>query len=170
MVIYIFLSLCVVIIQSTLSRYLAIQGVHPDFCLVLACVVGFLFGEYKGLAVGITVGLFQDLLSPGGIGVNIVLKGLAGVLSGVITHTVSTVTGPAILAGAWILSLGCGLASLVIAFSDISATNFAYTLTTGLLPQSMYNSILALGCFMIIRKYQRPDSLFALLNRHRTGV
>lgn len=166
MVIYIALSLCVVILQSTLSPYLAIQGVHPDFCLVLACVIGFLFGEYKGLAVGLTVGLFQDLLSPGGIGVNIVLKGLAGVLSGVITHTVSTVTGPAILAGTWVLSLGCGLASLVIAFSDVDLTTFAYTMTTGLLPQSVYNSVLALGCFMIIRKFHRPDSLFELLNRH----
>ncbi|MDR4493399.1 MAG: rod shape-determining protein MreD [Nitrospirales bacterium] len=166
MIIYIVLSLCVVIVQSTLSRYLAIQGVHPDFCLVLACVVGFLFGEYKGLAVGLTVGLFQDLLSPDGIGVNIVLKGLAGVLSGVITHTVSTVTWPSILAGTWVLSLGCGLASLVIAFPDVSATTFAYLLTTRLFPQSVYNSVLGLGCFMIIRKYQRPDSLFELLNRH----
>ncbi|MGD9853174.1 MAG: rod shape-determining protein MreD [Nitrospirales bacterium] len=166
MVIYIALSLCVVILQSTLSPYLAIQGVHPDFCLVLACVVGFLFGEYKGLAVGLTVGLFQDLLSPGGIGVNIVLKGLAGVLSGVITHTVSTVTGPAILAGTWVLSLGCGLASLVIAFSDVDLTTFAYTMTAGLLPQSVYNSILALGSFLIFRKFHRPDSLFELLNRH----
>ncbi len=166
MVIYIALSLCVVILQSTVSRYLAIQGVHPDFCLVLACVVGFLFGEHKGLGVGLTVGLFQDLLSPGGPGVNIVLKGLAGVLSGVITHTVATVTGPAILAGTWILSLGCGLASLVIAYSDVNISTFVYTMTTGLLPQSVYNSILALGCFLVFRKYHRPDSLFELLKRH----
>lgn len=166
MVIYIALSLSAVILQSTVSRYLAIQGVHPDFCLVLACVVGFLFGEYKGLAIGLTVGVFQDLLSPGGLGVNIVLKGLAGVLGGVITHTVSTMTGPAILAGTLILSLGCGLASLVIALPDVTAPTFAYTLTTRLLPQSVYNSILALGCFIIIRKFHRPDSLFELLNRH----
>jgi rod shape-determining protein MreD len=163
---YLLVSLCVVIVQSTLSTSLAIQGVYPDFCLILACVVGFLFGEYKGLAVGITVGLLQDFLSPGGLGVNMVLKGLAGALGGVVTHTVSTVTGPAILVGTWVLSLGYGLAALVIALPDINTTTLVYTLTTFLLPQSIYNSLLALGCFWIIKKYHQPKNLVELWNRH----
>jgi len=156
MVIYLLLTLGVVILQSTMGTSLAIYGVHPDFCLIVACIVGFLFGEYKGLAVGLTVGLFQDFLSPGGLGVNMVLKGLAGVLGGVVTHTVSTLTGPAVFAGTWVLSLGYGLASLVIAIPDFSATIFAYTLTTVLIPQSVYNSLLALGCFWMLKKFHQP--------------
>lgn len=166
MVISLLLSLGVVILQSTMSTSLAIYGVHPDFCLIAACVVGFLFGEYKGLVVGLTVGLFQDFLSPGGLGVNMVLKGLAGVLGGVITHTVSTLTGTAIFAGTWVLSLGYGLASLVIAFPDVSATTFAYTLTTVLFPQSVYNSLLALGCFWMVKKFHQPKISLEPWYRH----
>ncbi len=169
--VYLALSLCVVIMQGTLSTSLAIKGVFPDFCLIMACVVGFLFGEYKGLAGGLTVGLLQDFLSPGGLGVNMVLKGLAGVLGGVVTHTVSTVTGPAILAGTWVLSIGYGLASLVIAFPDVSVSTFVYILTTVLLPQSVYNSLLALACFWIVRKFHPPKSLVESWYRHhRSGV
>lgn len=164
--IYLLISLAVVILQGTASTAWAIHEVHPDFCLILACVMGFLFGEYKGLAMGLIVGLLQDFLSPGGLGINMVLKGLSGALGGVVTHTVSTVTGPAIFAGTWVLSLGSELASLIIAFPDVNATNFAYTLTTSLLPQSVYNSLLALACFWIIRKFYPQKSQLEPWSRH----
>ncbi len=69
--------------------------------------------------IGLTVGLFQDLLTPGGIGLNMILKALAGGLAGVTTHTFSTVTSPAVLLVTFALSLGCGLASLVVAYPGV---------------------------------------------------
>ncbi len=164
--VYFLISVGMVIIQGILGTHLAIKGVSPDLCLILACLVGFLAGEYKGLAVGMTVGLFQDLLSPGGIGVNMVLKGLAGVLAGVITHTISTVTGTAILLGMWILSIGCGLASLVIAIPNLDMTAFLHAVTASLLPQSVYNSLLGLGGYWIIRRFYQPESMLESLYRH----
>lgn len=114
---------------------------------MLACATGFLFGEYKGLVIGLTVGLFQDLLAPGGIGLNMILKGLAGALAGITTHTISTVTGPAVLVVTLALSIGCGLASLVVAYPVVDALVLLYSFTSVILPHGLYNSILTLGVF-----------------------
>lgn len=139
----------VVLAQAIFSTSLSINGIQPDLCFVLACVTGFLSGEYKGLVIGLTVGLFQDLLAPGGIGVNMILKGLAGALAGITTHTISTVTGPAVLVVTLALSIGCGLASLVVAYPVVDALVLLYSFTSVILPHGIYNSILTLGVFWV---------------------
>ncbi len=102
--------------------------------------------------IGLTVGLFQDLLAPGGIGLNMILKGLAGALAGITTHTISTVTGPAVLLVTLALSLGCGLASLVVAYPVVDAFVLLYAFSSILLPQGLYNSVLTLGIFWLTNK------------------
>lgn len=167
MIIYFFICLIVVIVQATMNTFFTVQGIYPDFCLILACLAGFLSGEYKGMGVGLTVGLFQDLLAPEGIGLNMVLKGLAGVLGGVITHTISTVTGPTILLGTWVLSVGCGLASLVVAFPQVEWNMFIQTLATTLLPQSVYNSLIALLGFGVVRRFRHSEKMGEPCYRHQ---
>ena len=120
-VLQIVLCLGTVVAQATLSTWLSVNNIYPDLCLIFACLAGFLTNEYKGLMIGLTVGLFQDLLAPGGIGLNMILKGLAGCLAGVTTHTVSTVTTGAVVIVTLVLSLGCGLASLIIAYPALMA-------------------------------------------------
>lgn len=102
--------------------------------------------------VGLTVGLFQDLLAPGGIGLNMILKGLAGALAGITTHTISTITGPAVLLVTLALSFGTGLAALMVAYPVVDALVLLYGLSSVLLPQGLYNSILTLGIFWLTNK------------------
>lgn len=145
----ILLCLAVVLAQASFSTLLSIKGIQPDLCFVLACLTGFLSGEYKGLRMGLIVGLFQDLLAPGGIGLNMILKGLAGALAGMMTHTVSRITGPAVLLVTWVLSLGCGLASLMAAYPVMDAMVLLYAFSSVLLPYGFYNSLLTLGMFWL---------------------
>ena len=153
MTIFLDILLCfgVVLGQASFSTILSAKGIYPDLCFILACVMGFHSGEYKGLRIGLTVGLFQDLFSPGGIGLNMILKGLAGALAGVTTHTFSTVTSPAILLVSFALSLGCGVASLIVAYPVVNAPILFHALSSGLLPQGLYNSLLTLGIFWVIK-------------------
>lgn len=116
---------------------------------------------------GLTVGLFQDLLSPGGIGLNMILKGLAGALAGVTTHTISTVTGPAVLLVTLALSLGCGLASLVVAYPAVDGLVVFYAFSSVLLPQGLYNSALTLGAFWLINKLGLSMSMVDLARGRR---
>ncbi len=151
------LLLCIgtVLAQATLSSMLSVNGIYPDLCLVVACIVGFLSHEYKGGMVGLLVGLLQDLLAPGSIGLNTILKGLAGTLAGVTTHTVSTVTGSAVLVVTFALSMGCGLASLIVTYPALNGSEVIQAIVGTLLPQALYNSLLAVGIFWLIHKIQR---------------
>ncbi len=116
--------------------------------------------------VGLTVGLFQDILAPGGIGLNMILKGLAGALAGMTTQTISTVTVPVVLMVTCALSFGCGLASLMVAYPVLDGSAFLQAISAVLLPQSVYNGVLAVGIFWLnktawhswnVRKFeQRP--------------
>jgi len=157
----------VVLTQATFSTVLSVKGIYPDLCFILACMIGFLSGEYKGLMIGLTVGLFQDLLAPGGIGLNMILKGLAGALAGITTHTISTVTGPAVLLVTLALSLGCGLASLVVAYPVVDALILFYAFSSVLLPQGLYNSVLAFGAFWLINKIGQSMGMVDLVRGRR---
>jgi rod shape-determining protein MreD len=159
----ILLCLGVVLAQAAFSTFLSIKGIYPDLCLVLACVIGFLSGENRGLRVGLTVGLFQDLLAPGGIGLNMILKGLAGTLAGTTTHTISTVTGPAVLVVTLVLSLGCGLASLMVAYPIVDAISLWYAFSSVLLPHAIYNSLLTLGIFSLTNTISLPMGMVHLM-------
>ena len=139
------LCLGTVVAQATLSTWLSVNNIYPDLCLILACIVGFLTNEYKGLMIGLTIGLFQDLLAPGGIGLNMILKGLAGFLAGVTTHTVSTVTTAAVVIVTLVLSLGCGLASLIVSYPVLDGPDALHAISWTLATQALYNSLLAAG-------------------------
>jgi rod shape-determining protein MreD len=157
----------VVLAQATMGTILTAKGIYPDLCFILACVMGFHSGEYKGLMIGLTVGLFQDLFTPNGIGLNMILKGLAGGLAGVTTHTFSTITSPAVLLITFALSLGCGLASLIVAYPVINASILLHALSSGLLPQGLYNSLLTLGMFWLMKFISPSLSMIHLGRRPR---
>ena len=156
MLIALHIIICVVTVvaQATFSSWLSAYDTFPDLCLVVACIFGFLTNEYKGLWIGLTVGLLQDLLSPGGIGINMILKGLAGTLAGVTTHTVSTVTASAVVIVTLVLSLGCGLVSLIVAYPTLNGSEAFHATFWILVPQALYNSILAAGIFWLIHKFR----------------
>ena len=156
---YLLLCIGTVVAQATLSSMLSVNDVYPDLCLVLVCLVGFLTNEYKGLMVGLTMGLFQDLLAPGGIGLNLILKGLAGTLAGVTTHTISTVTPSAVALVTLALSLGCGLASLIVAYPALIGPEAFHAITGNLIPQSLYHSVLTAGIFWGTHKARKAFSM-----------
>ncbi len=163
----ILLCVATVVAQATFSSLLSLNNVYPDLCIILACLAGFLSNEYKGLMIGLTVGLLQDLLTPGGIGVNLILKGLAGTLAGLTTHTVSTVTTGAVIIVTLVLSLGSGLASLVLAYPPLDGSDTLHIIVGVLVPQALYNSALAAGIFLAIHKVQRSFGVIHFAQRGR---
>lgn len=161
------LCLGTVVAQATLSTLLSVNNIYPDLGLIFACLVGFLTNEYKGLLIGLTVGLFQDLLAPGGIGLNMILKGLAGCLAGVTTHTVSTVTTGAVVIVTLVLSLGCGLASLIIAYPALDGSDAFHAISWILVPQALYNVLLAAGIFWLTHKVRHSFGVVHFAQRRR---
>jgi rod shape-determining protein MreD len=163
------LILCVatVVTQATFNSVLAINNVYPDLCLVLACLAGFLSNEYKGAIIGLTVGLLQDILTPGGIGLNMILKGLAGSLAGMTTYTISTVTTSAVVLVTVALSLGCGLASLIVAYPALTGSEALHAISWVLVPQAVYNSVLAAGIFWLTHKVRYSFGMIHFAQQRR---
>ena len=65
-------------VQTTFLKALAIAGITPDLILILALYCGINLKENRGIGMGFTLGLIQDCLSGGLLGVNSFAKGLVG--------------------------------------------------------------------------------------------
>lgn len=70
------------ILQSTLLPYVAVGGVKPDLLLVLAVLVGLVFGTRSGLLAGLVAGLLKDLFLGKYLGLFTFTCVMAGYLAG----------------------------------------------------------------------------------------
>lgn len=153
--------LLLVPLQITLLEYINVWGVKPDLCLVATCLVGFLGGQVRGLGVGIGLGFVQDVFSAGGIGLNLITKSVAGVVSGTAAKTLSNTTPPAVLLTIFVLSFASGLVSLISARPQVDGMLLFHEFRSILLPQALYDAIIAFGVHWCIFKYQSLGSEFA---------
>jgi len=64
--------------QTTLLRTINIQGLHPDLVTITVVFLGYHMEKEKSVIAGGLLGLSQDALSGGMMGVNMLLKGLIG--------------------------------------------------------------------------------------------
>ena len=80
--IYSLIFTSIIILQTTFFKMFG--SLSPDAILLIAIYCGLRFGKIKGIQIGVTVGLTQDLLSYGLLGINFLTKGLIGFTSGLI--------------------------------------------------------------------------------------
>lgn len=78
------LTLLIVLVQTTLGRFLSIAGIPPDFALVWIVLHAIRHGQLSGTLVGFVTGLLIDLLSGSEsmIGLAALAKTLAGFTAG----------------------------------------------------------------------------------------
>lgn len=66
----------VIIIQTSFVHSLSVYGIYPDLILILTLYFAFKSEENKGVVIGASLGLLQDILSSGLLGLNFFTKGL----------------------------------------------------------------------------------------------
>ena len=165
MVAYAMGLLGVVPLQVTVLHYLAIGEIRPDLCLALTCLVGFVVGERQGLLLGLGLGFMQDIVSAGELWLNVVTKGVAGLVAGMVGRQLVQTTPLSFL----ILSLSASsLSGLVFLFAGRPAGALAEELVTIrsiLLPQAAYDAVMAAGLYWLLAKRLRstlpPDQVEA---------
>lgn len=81
---YILLSILLVLLQTTLVRYLAIETVAPDLLLIWVVYLALREGQSAGTTAGFFIGLLFDLISgkDGVLGLAALCKTLAGFVAG----------------------------------------------------------------------------------------
>lgn len=139
---YLGLVLLLVPLQMTIARLLN-GGLHPDLCLVAVCLIGFWGGWSRGLALGLSLGFIQDLFSAGGLGINLLTKGLAGLLSGYAATTLSTLTPAAMFFPTLALSIFVSVIALISASPHIDGRILLYNAHATILPRGLMDGMLA---------------------------
>lgn len=64
--------------QTTFLEVFSIGGVTPDLALIMVIYCGIHFQGNRGIGMGVIVGVIQDCLSGGLLGINTLSKGLTG--------------------------------------------------------------------------------------------
>ena len=148
-------------IQATLLEHISLWGVKPDLCLVATCLAGFLGGRTRGLWLGLALGFIQDMYSAGGMGLNMITKAFAGVISGTAAKILSDTSPTAILLPMLILSFACGLVSLVSARPIVDLMLLIQDFRSILLPQALYDAMMGFCFNWLIALYLPRFSMLA---------
>ncbi|MBI9100827.1 MAG: rod shape-determining protein MreD [Spirochaetales bacterium] len=80
--IHIGISTLLVLLQTTLFRFIEVKGVSPDIVLIFVVFSANSKGAFRGEIVGFTSGLLEDLLSLAPLGFNSLIKTVIGYLFG----------------------------------------------------------------------------------------
>ena len=139
-------------VQTTLLDIFSLGGVTPDLALIFVVYCGVHFQRNGGIGAGVIIGLVQDCLSGGLLGINTLSKGLAGLFFSVLKDKI-------VVEGFIPISFFLFIASLldVMIYFVISTSLTAAQVKEGILLLRMfafgiYNSAAGLLLFYLLDK------------------
>jgi rod shape-determining protein MreD len=124
--------------------------VRPDLCLIASFLIGFLAGEVDGVMMGLALGFVQDLFSAGGLGLNLLTKGLIGLLAGLIGRHLANTTTLAVFALLLSASLLAGLGSALWGWSGEGLADAMMFVQSILLPQSVFDASVGVAIYWLM--------------------
>lgn len=146
------------VVQSTLVAEFPIAGVTPDLPLVLVALLALARGPEVGLFTGFCLGLLQDGIGGGLVGVQALSKGLAGFGLGLFRRQLRISVGMFHVLGVVVVSIGEGFLRFMLLKAFSAAGEIGEVMLYGVLPQALYNGVvasLALAAFVLMRERQR---------------
>lgn len=142
------------VVQTSLLRYVSIDGVRPDLVLIIVVYLGLVRGPDAGSFSGFVFGLFEDAYSGGLLGANALIKTVLGFACGLLgkrLYTQSLLTH--------ILCVGIGTVANVTILSSIHG--FAPEWRTTLMYEMLYNLLCCPAIVAIYRygeRYLKPKT------------
>lgn len=158
--IYVSLILGLVPFQVTGLQYAAIAGIRPDLTLIATFVIGFLSGEIEGLLMGVLLGCVQDLFSAGSLWVNLITKGMIGILAGVLGRHLANATPVTVGAFVFVLSLLFGSTAVAWIRIEDNFTGVSHMIQSIVLPQALFDAVLGMIVYWVMPSRRRRESEF----------
>ncbi len=84
----IFITVIILVIQSSLLPFLIVNGIIPDLLLIMVVCLAFLWGEKKAVAVGLMAGFIQDIFFGPSLGFFCLAKMLAALIAGLTSYEI----------------------------------------------------------------------------------
>lgn len=145
----IFIALSIIPLQTVFLEKIQIWGVKPDIALVFVFVQGWIWGTRNGLFWGLALGGMIDLFSIGVIGVTFVIKGVIGVIGGVLGKSFLHLSLQAYVTLFLIVSLLHDVAGTLF-LHGLGPEELTSLLTGRVLVRAIYNTVLAIGVILIV--------------------
>ena len=159
-VLYFSLILGLVPFQVTALNYASIAGIRPDLAVVATFLIGFLGGEVEGLLMGVLLGCIQDLFSAGTLWVNLITKGLIGILAGLLGRHLANATPVTVFAFLFVLSLLAGSTTAVWIRVEEDLTGVSQVIQGVVLPQALFDAALGTLVYWVMPGRRRKESEF----------
>jgi rod shape-determining protein MreD len=158
------LSLCLIFglvpLQVTGLNYVGIAGIRPDLTLIATFLIGFLSGEMEGLLMGLLLGCVQDLFSAGSLWINLITKGMIGILAGLLGRHLANATPVTVCAFLFVLSMLSGSTAAVWLRVEDSFTGVPHMIQSVVLPQALFDAALGTVIYWIMPGRRRRESEF----------
>lgn len=138
-------------LQCTLGRFISLNGIAPNFLIILPVIFGFLNGSNEGIVVGFVSGLLFDVYSNNTIGFGALIFLFTGYLCGLFNqkYEESELFIPlcAIFAGDFMLNF----LTYVFGFLLHNKLDIPFYLSRIIIPEAVYTVIVGLVLYPIFR-------------------
>jgi LytS/YehU family sensor histidine kinase len=146
--------------QVTALNYAGIVGVRPDLALIATFLIGFLSGGIEGLLMGVLLGCVQDLFSAGSLWVNLITKGLIGILAGLLGRHLANATPVTVCAFLFVLSVLSGSMTAVWIRAEDNLTVVPHIIQSVVLPQALFDATLGAVIYWLMPGRRRREAEF----------
>jgi len=154
-IIYAFLIILFIALQSTIFRYIAFLNCAPQIVLILVVSVAVLRGPIAGVIVGLCAGLLVDFLGGGPIGFNSLLYMYIGLLVAWFSDRFYNTRYKVVLIFVIVANVVYDLAYYFFLFVIWGKGDFIAALWKVMLPEIWWTLILAVPVFWVIEKIDK---------------
>jgi len=150
------LILISLVIQSHTSLdVIRIFGAKPDLVFIIVVYIGYSFGPIVGQVTGFVSGLFHDAISNSPYGFLAFPKLAIGFIAGLIGRAVLKNNVPTIMILVLVATLVKGVITLLLSY--IFAQGMISAIIDVIIPESLYNALLAPPLFFLLDKIFRVE-------------
>ncbi len=144
-----------VILQTTLTPLIEINGWHPDFVIVIVLLIAKRFESIPGSLAGFFLGLIQDSLSPLPLGISALSKSIIGYAAG----KTKRFRFEGVLYYLWFLFL-IFLNELIFYFFFQYKTSLSFDVLifSRVFPNTLYTTLIMFFSVIFIGKYFNEDN------------
>lgn len=157
---YLSLLVGLVPLQVTWLNYVSIAGIRPDLTLIAAFLIGFLTGEIEGLLIGVLLGCVQDLFSAGSLWINLITKGMIGLLGGVLGRHLANATPVSVCAILFVLSALSGSTAVVWMRVEDNLMGVSQAIQSIVAPQALFDAVLGATIYWLMPERRRREAEF----------
>jgi len=146
----------VALVQVTLLSPIDIFGGTPDLVLVTLVAIALLRGSIVGASAGFAVGLLVDTATLGTLGVTSLLLTLAGYWIGRYGETTGRDRGHAPFLSVLVVTILSAFGALILHYMLGQDASAQAVLVDGLPPEVIFNLLLTLPVYAVVRRLLRP--------------